>query len=415
MSVADILEAAKAYLATSSNKEFVSIVGSAALALITTTSAWLSYLSNRSLRKEVESTRETLKSREIELVRLNASVEERQKALGRFDGELAERSKRIAVQEENRRKLVETLKQSDEDLWIRHKPVLKPEDHDVRVARRKPLVLTIANNKGGVGKSTVTLNIAAHFDKHPLVPSKKRLLIDMDYQGTSSYVLTAATEVIERDSRSQMLITKGASALTLLNARLNLNPILPGTELVPSFYELARHEDRLLMEWLLSEVDDDLRYRLASVLHTDTIANQYDLILIDAPPRITAGTMNALCASTHLFVPTAFTAVSAEPVANFLAMARVVKDKLNPNLKMIGVVETLRPTGKVAKSAEDARELALITVQRGLQRYFPEATILEDDVPRLNSMVEEGIAYQDDIRVQRVFERLCAKIKEELT
>jgi len=237
----------------------------------------------------------------------------------------------------------------------------------------------------------------------------------MDYQGTSSYVLTAATDVVERDSRSQNLITNGASVLTLINARLNLNPIRPGTELVPSFYELARHEDRLLMEWLLNEVDDDLRYRLASVLHTDTVANQYDLVLIDAPPRITASTMNALCASTHLLVPTAFTAVSAEPVANFLAMARIVKDKLNPNLKMIGVVETLRPTGKVSQSAMDARELAHITVQRGIQRYFPEATILEDDVPRLNSMVEEGIAYQDDLQVQRIFERLCAKIKKELT
>ena len=125
--------------------------------------------------------------------------------------------------------------------------------------------------------------------------------------------------------------------------------------------------------------------------------------------------MNALCASTHLLVPTALTAVSAEPVANFLAMARVVKDKLNPNLKMIGVVETLRPQVYFQKSAQDARELAYITVQRGIQRYFPEAGILEEDVPRLDSMVEEGIAYQDDIRVRRIFERLCAKIKEELT
>jgi chromosome partitioning protein len=415
MSVGDILEAVKAYLATSSNREFVSIIGSAALALVTTTSAWLSYLSNRSLRKDVERTRELLRTQEIELVRLNASVEERQKALSRVDSELAERSNRIAIQEENRRKLVEVLKQSDEDLWIRYKPILKPEDHDARVGSRKLIVLTIANNKGGVGKSTVTLNMAAHFDKHPLVPGKKHLLIDMDYQGTSSYVLTAATDVVERDSRSQNLITKGASVLTLISARLNLHPILPGTELVPSFYELARHEDRLLMEWLLNEVDDDLRYRLASVLHTDTVANQYDLVLIDAPPPITAGTMNALCASTHLLVPTALTAVSAEPVANFLAMARVVKDKLNPNLKMIGVVETLRQQGRAAKSAVDAREHAYITVQRGIQRHFPEATILEEDVPRINSIVEEGIAYQEDVRVQRIFERLCAKIKEELT
>ena len=57
----------------------------------------------------------------------------------------------------------------------------------------------VANNKGGVGKSTVTLNIAAHFDKQPIAASKKRLLIDMDYQGTMSYVLTSAIDVIERE------------------------------------------------------------------------------------------------------------------------------------------------------------------------------------------------------------------------
>jgi len=276
-------------------------------------------------------------------------------------------------------------------------------------------VVTVANNKGGVGKSTVTLNIAADFDKDPLDAGKKRLLIDMDYQGTTSYVLTAAMDITERESRSQMLMVRGAGELALFNARMGLNPILPGSELVPSFYELARHEDHLLMEWLLGEADDDLRYRLASVLHRDTVSNQYDLVLIDAPPRLTTGTMNALCASTHLIVPTSFTAVSAEPVANFLAMARAVKDKLNPNLKMIGVIETLRPTVAVSKAVKDANELARITVQRALRRYFPDASILERDVPRMNSVMEGGIAYQEDQRAQGIFEQLGATIRKELT
>jgi cellulose biosynthesis protein BcsQ len=415
VSVDEFLEAARLYVGTSSNREFVSIIGSAALALITSTSAWLSYLSNRTLREEVEKTREELKGKEIELVRLNASVEERQKALSRFEGELTERSVRIAKQEDNRVKLLEVLKQSDEDLWIRHRPIIKPPDHDARIGSRKLIVVTVANNKGGVGKSTLTLNIAADFDKHPLNVSKKRLLIDMDYQGTTSYVLTAALDMLERESRSQMLMVRGATELALFNARLGLNPVLPGSELIPSFYELARHEEGLLMEWLLGEADDDLRYRLASILHRDTVVNQYDLVLIDAPPRLTTGTMNALCASTHLIVPTSFTAVSAEPVANFLAMARAVKDKLNPNLKMIGVIETLRPTVAVSKAVKDANELARLTVVRGLQRYFPDASILERDVPRMNSVMEGGIAYQEDQRAQAIFEQLCAKLREELT
>ena len=416
MSIDEFLEATKLYLASSTNREFVSIIGAAALALISATTTLLTYLSNRALREEVESTREDLKQKEIELVRLNAIVEEREKALDRREGELTERSTRISKQEENRAKLLQVLQQSDEDLWLRHLPYIKPfPDYDARIAGRKPLVLIVANNKGGVGKSTVTLNIAAHFDKHPIVPGKKRLLIDMDYQGTMSYVLTSAIDVIERESRSQVLMTKGATELALFNALVRLNPAFPGSELVPSFYELARHEDRLLIEWLLGETDDDLRYRLANILHRDTIANQYDLVLIDAPPRLTTGTMNALCASTHLIVPTAFTAVSAEPVANFLAMARAVKAKLNPHLKMIGVVETLSPAGSVSGGAKEARELARITVQRALQRHFPDASILERDIPRMNSLIEDGIAYQSDSRVEAIFDQLCSKVREELT
>jgi cellulose biosynthesis protein BcsQ len=413
--VGEFLEAARLFIGTTTNREFVSIVGSFSIALIGATSAWLNYLSNRALREDVENTREKLMGNEIELVRINASVEERQKALTRFEKELEERSARIAKQEENRVKLLEILKQSDEDLWIRHRPVIKAPDHDARIGSRKLIVVTVANNKGGVGKSTVTLNIAADFDKHPLNSAKRRLLIDMDYQGTTSYVLTAALDILERESRSQMLMARGASELALFNARLGLNPVLPGSELVPSFYELARHEEALLMEWLLGEADDDLRFRLANILHHDDVSNQYDLILIDAPPRLTTGTMNALCASTHLVVPTSFTAVSAEPVANFLAMARAVKDKLNPNLKMVGVIETLRPTVAVSKAVKDANELARLTVQRGLQRYFPDAAILERDVPRLNSVMEGGIAYQEDQRAQAIFEQLCTELRGHLT
>ena len=272
--MAELLEAIKQYLATSSNREFLSILGSAALAIISLTTALLTYLSNRALRDEVEGTRNDLKKKEIEHVRLSATVEEQQKALDRYEEDLNTRAKRIAGQEENRRNLLQVLQQSDEDLWIRHVPYIKPfPDYDARVASRKLIVLTVANNKGGVGKSAVTLNMAAHFDAHPIAAGKKRLLIDMDYQGTLSYVLTSEIEVTERASRSQMLMTEGASELALFNARLGLNPILPNSELVPSFYELARHEDRLLMEWLLGEAEDDLRYRLANVLHRDNVAS----------------------------------------------------------------------------------------------------------------------------------------------
>lgn len=415
MSIEDFVQAAQLFLASASQREFISIIGSAALALVSLSTAVLTYMSNRVLTAQVIDTRDQLMTKEIEVVRVKAATEESQKALDRIRRELDEREANIRKQEQNRRVLLQILKQSDEDVWIRHEPLLKPRDHDTRIARRRPIVMLVANNKGGVGKSAVTLNMAAFFDKNQLVQGKKRLLLDLDYQGTSSYVLTKAVDILERQSRAQMLMSEGASELDLFSARIGLNPVLPTTELVPSFYELARHEDRLLMEWLLGESGDDLRYRLSRVLHADIVADQYDLVLIDAPPRLTTGTINGLCASTHLLVPTSFTGVSAEPVANFLAMARAVKDKLNPNLKMIGVVETLTPTGSVSQAAKDARALARLTVERALQTYFPDASIFARDVPRMNAMIDDGLASQDDPKVEAIFEQLCTEIRGKLT
>lgn len=57
-----------------------------------------------------------------------------------------------------------------------------------------------------------------------------------------------------------------------------------------------------MIQWLLRQTDDDLRYRLARVLLDDDIGKKFDIVLIDAPPRLTTATINALCASTHVLV-----------------------------------------------------------------------------------------------------------------
>ena len=156
MSVEDIVQAVQIYLGTASQREFVSILGSAALALISMTTAILTYLNNRVLTAQVTVTRDELMKKEIEVVRLNAVTEERHKTLKRTEHDLDQRELKILQQEQNRSKLLQILKQSDEDVWIRHEPLVKPHDHDTRIARRRPIVILVANNKGGVGKSAVS-------------------------------------------------------------------------------------------------------------------------------------------------------------------------------------------------------------------------------------------------------------------
>jgi chromosome partitioning protein len=121
----------------------------------------------------------------------------------------------------------------------------------------------------------------------------------------------------------------------------------------------------------------------------ERIANNFDIILLDVPPRMTTATINALCASTHVLIPSIFNRLSAEPVGNFVTMAKALMDKLNPKLEFLGVVETLRPTGNVK---EDIREKSKLSLTQTLQKFTPRIPILETYIPRKPALAD-GVAY----------------------
>ncbi len=225
-----------------------------------------------------------------------------------------------------RYKSLETLRGSESGLWTTFPKQPPFGDFDQRIARRRPTIITVANNKGGVGKTTIVGNLLAYFDRQQ---KKKVLVIDLDYQGSLSTMLRLEQDQTEeRRSNVNALLKKGAGLGALFEATRKLGERLPRSELASAFYELGLLEDRLMVEWLLQEGGDDVRYRLASVLLQDGIASKYDVILIDVPPRLTTGTINALCASTHVLVPTILNPIAAEPVANFIGTAKGLMDQL---------------------------------------------------------------------------------------
>src|SRR6266436_2595638 len=81
--------------------------------------------------------------------------------------------------------------------------------------------------------------------------------------------------------------------------------------------------------------------RAANLLLSNGVADEYDIALIDAPPRLTAATINGFCASTHLLVPTVYDKMSAEAVGTFLHGVRTLKSALNTQIDLLGVVGTL--------------------------------------------------------------------------
>jgi len=318
--------------------------------------------------------------REAELQRKNIEL----------DGLRAE----VTAEREKISRLLERLRSHDAGLWNTFPKRPRFADFDSRIGRGEPTIITVANNKGGVGKTTVVGNLLAHFDQKR---GKRVLAIDMDYQGSLSTLLRAEQdEVGMRNSNVNALLAHNAGPETLLAATRGLGGRLNRSKLVPAFYELALLEDRLMVEWLLQENDgDDVRYRLANVLLHPSVQKAFDIILIDVPPRLSTGTINALCSSTHLLVPTIFNPVAAEPVSNFLTASKSLLDELNPKLSVVGIVETMAPP---SGQGEGPRALARNAISEALLR-FPGVTILETSIPRRQPMSEGGVAYFDrDVR-----------------
>jgi cellulose biosynthesis protein BcsQ len=100
-------------------------------------------------------------------------------------------------------------------------------------------------------------------------------------------------------------------------------------------------ENREMVRWLIGDEKTDIRYRLAHQLLSSTVLNNFDVILIDAPPRLTTASVQALCASTHVLIPTVLDPLSADDPVGYFGHQLKAHQELWPQLKVMGVIGTL--------------------------------------------------------------------------
>jgi chromosome partitioning protein len=249
-------------------------------------------------------------------------------------------------------------------------------------------IISIVNQKGGVGKTTTAVNLAAALAE----AGKFVLLVDLDPQGNATSGLGLKNDQLQKGLYHAIM---GLEALP----NVSLNTHHAGLRVVPATPDLAGANIELVNI-------EGREMKLTDIL--TEVAHAYDFIIIDCPPSLGILTINGLVAANHILIPVQAEYYALEGLGQLLKTIELVRDNIKPNLNVLGAILTMY----------DSRNRLSEEVFQELYKYFPD-NIFRSVIPRTVRLAEAPsygksiFHYEPGGKGAKAYERLAREVLDQ--